>query len=265
MNTSTTGQASRLGTLSENMTPGAQVIQTDLDGWRLEIPAGPQGGYRLAQLDDYTQQTRGRFPWEPPFSLALSARASDNLIHGTWGFGLWNDPFSFSMGFGGGVRRLPALPNAIWFFFAAPQNYLSLRDDLPTNGNLAAIFRSPILPSYLRIPGIIFLPLILLPPVARLFRRLARRIIQQESVSFVVDLTEWHRYKLVWESQRVCFTLDNHEILMSSLSPNAPLGLVLWIDNQFMAWSPNGHLDYGNLETLLPAWVEVKELHLEQG
>jgi hypothetical protein len=251
--------------MSEHQTPGAQVIRINPDGWRLEIPPGPRGSYRLAQLDDYTQQSRGRFPWKPPFSLGISARASDNLIHGTWGFGLWNDPFSFSMGFGGGTRRLLALPNAIWFFFAAPQNYLSLRDDLPTNGNLAAIFLSPTLPAYFLIPGMIFLPFVLIPPIARWFRRLARRVIQQEAVSFVADLTQWHQYKFVWESHRVCFTLDGHEILESPLSPGAPLGLVLWIDNQFMAWSPNGHFDYGNIETLLPEWVEVRELRLEQG
>jgi len=259
----TTGHPSQSVNLSVNQTPGAQVTLINSDSWRFEIPVGPLGSYRLAQLDDYTQLSRGRFPWKPPLSLALCARASDNLIQGTWGFGLWNDPFSFSMGFGGSTRRLPALPNAIWFFFAAAQNHLSLRDDLPTNGNLAGIFQSPKLPSCLLIPGVMFMPFIIFPPMARLFRRLGRRVIRQETVSFMADLTEWHHYRLVWEAQRVCFTLDNQTILESTLSPSNPLGLVLWVDNQFFAWSPNGRFDYGNLETVLPVWVEIKEFHLE--
>jgi hypothetical protein len=264
MNSSTTGRPSQTVKLKVNQTAGAEVTQINPISWRLEIPIGPQGEYRLAQLDDYTQRSRSHFPWKPPLSLALSARASGNLIQGTWGFGLWNDPFSFSLGFGGGSRRLPALPNAVWFFFAAPQNHLSLRDDLPATGNLAAIFQSANLPSFVLVPGIVFLPFIFIPPVARLFRRLARRLIRQETVSFNADLTEWHDYRLIWEAHRICFSLDDQTILESSLSPRAPLGLVLWVDNQFLAWSPNGRFEYGNLGTELPAWIEIKELQLEQ-
>ena len=264
MNSSTTGRSSQTVKLTVNQTAGAEVTQINPDSWRLEIPLGPRGKYHLAQLDDYSQRTRGQFPWKPPLSLALYARASDNLIQGTWGFGLWNDPFSFSLGFGGGTRRLPALPNAVWFFFAAPQNHLSLRDDQPGKGNLATIFRSPNLASYLLIPGMIFLPLFFLPPAARLIRRLARGVVQQETVSFDADLTEWHHYRLDWEAHQVCFTLDNHTILESYLTPRAPLGLVVWVDNQFLAWSPDGRFEYGNLGTVLPAWIEIKELQLEQ-
>jgi hypothetical protein len=260
---SITGRPTQSVQFSTNLTSGAQVTQTVPDGWRLEIPAGPQGSYRLAQLDDYAQRPRGQFPWKPPLSLALSARVSTGQIQGTWGFGLWNDPFSFSMGFGGGARRFPALPNAVWFFFAAPQNHLSLRDDLPSNGNLAAIFQAPTLPAYMLIPGLLALPFMAVPPAARLLRRWARRFIRQEAVSFGTDITQWHRYGLVWESNRVSFALDDTNILESTISPDNPLGLVIWIDNQFLAWTPNGRLGYGNLETPQPCWVEIKDLHLE--
>jgi hypothetical protein len=177
---------------------------------------------------------------------------------------LWNDPFSFSMGFGGGARRLPALPNAIWFFFASSQNHLSLRDDLPSNGNLAAIFQSPYLPAYMMSMGLFALPLMALPPVARLLRRWARGFVRQETVSFITDVTQWHRYRLAWEVDRVCFALDDNNIMESTISPHAPLGVVIWIDNQYMAWTPNGRLGYGNLETLHPAWIEIKDFHLER-
>src|SRR5512139_912562 len=80
-------------------TRGAQVVQIGPAGavkstvWRLEIPAGSAGHYRLAQLDDYSGRPRWKFPWRAPFRLALRARASASEIPGTWGFGLWNNPF----------------------------------------------------------------------------------------------------------------------------------------------------------------------------
>ena len=44
-----------------------------------------------------------------------------------------------------------------------------------------------------------------------------------------------------------------------------PLGHVaIWIDNQFLAWSSDGRFDYGDLETVLPAWVEIKEFQMEK-
>src|SRR3989304_3638966 len=123
--------------LTPHQTPGASVEEISPGTeYRLMIPAGRADKYRLAQLDDYTQTPRGRFPLRfPPstslrtgLNLSLSARASSDSIPGTWGFGLWNDPFGFSLGFGGNPFRLPALPNAVWFFGASKESYLSFRD-----------------------------------------------------------------------------------------------------------------------------------------
>src|SRR5687768_4256636 len=95
--------------LNPRSTPGAKIEEIS-DGdhrhaYRLSIPAGSADKYRLAQLDDYTKLARSRFPLRPPpsaslrtsLSLNLSARASGNSIPGTWGFGLWNDPFGLSL------------------------------------------------------------------------------------------------------------------------------------------------------------------------
>ena len=116
--------------------------------WHLKIPAGPGESYRLAQLDDDDNLRRQHFLWSPPLHLKLRARTSSSEIPGTWGFGLWNDPFSLSLGIGGGTRRLPTLPNAAWFFFASPQNYLSFRSDKPAQGFLAQTFQSPKIPRH---------------------------------------------------------------------------------------------------------------------
>jgi len=38
------------------------------------------------------------------------------------------------------------------------------------------------------------------------------------------------------------------------------LGIVIWIDNQYAAWSPDGKLRYGMCENRDPAWLEIKDL-----
>lgn len=244
--------------LAPNLTPGAKVTQIAPHGWRLEIPAGPAGLYRLAQLDDYTHRKRRDFPWRAPVSLHLRLRASAGEIPGTWGFGLWNDPFSVSLGVGGSTRRLPALPNAAWFFFASEHNYLSLRDDLPAQGALAATFQSDPFPTPVLALSALLMPLLAVPYTARLLRHLARRKVQQAAVQFTTTLTEWHTYRLDWEASAVHFSLDGEPLFSTPLSPRGPLGLVLWLDNQYAAFPPSGKLRYGTLPNPQPAWIELE-------
>jgi hypothetical protein len=250
-------------TLEPTQTEGAEVTPTGVRAWRLQIPAGPQGRYRLAQLDDYTNLARGDFPWRPPVELSLRARASAPEIAGTWGIGLWNDPFSLSLGLGGATRRVPSLPNAAWFFMASPPNYLSLRDDLPAQGSLAATFRAPRLPAALLALGAPFLPLALLPPAYRLLRRAGRRILRQAAADFADDLTGWHAYRLRWSAARAEFSVDGHPVLRTATVPVGPLGLVIWVDNQYAALPPDGRVRFGTLSTPEPAWIEVEDLVVE--
>jgi hypothetical protein len=249
-----------LPNLSATKTGGAQIFSSDAEGWHLEIPAGPAGVYRLAQLDDYSTLPRNHFPWQPPLTISLQARASASSLPGTWGFGLWNDPFSFSLGMGGGTRRFPALPNAAWFFFASSPNYLSLRDDLPAAGSLAATFRAPQLPALLLAPGALALPLLSIRPLARLFRRLARQLILQSAASLPVDASVWHSYCIEWHQELVRFTVDGQSVLEASAPPLAPLGLVLWIDNQYAALPPDGDISFGSLPNPGPAWIQIRNL-----
>jgi hypothetical protein len=248
--------------LIPNITPGARIGETGVTALRLEIPAGPAGQYRLAQLDDTARLPRSQFIHRPPVSLRLEGRASAAELPGTWGFGFWNDPFSFSLGLGGGTRRLPALPRAAWFFFASRQNYLSLRDDLPAHGALAAGFASPAWPSLLLAPGAVFLPLMVFRPLARVARRLLRRLIPQTAAMLDVSVTEWHRYEIQWQLGRLVFRVDEHTVLDTRLSPAGPLGLVIWIDNQYAAFPADGRLSYGMLATPAPSWIELRDLTL---
>jgi hypothetical protein len=242
--------------------PAATVVQLEQGCWHLEIPANEIGGYRLAQLDDHGALRRGNFPWKPPLTLSLEARVSAEVLPGTWGFGLWNDPFSFMLAYNRVVPRFPTLPDAAWFFHASPQNYLSLRDDLPANGFLAATFSSKKVPAALLAltsPG---LALTLLPGTAQLVRRLLRRLIQQDAALIHAKVTGWHAYLMVWDAGQVRFSLDGAAILQTDIVPHGPMSLVIWVDNQYAALPPAGRLRYGTLPNPEPAWMEIREIKL---
>lgn len=241
--------------------PGAKAEEIEAGHWRLSLPAGETGTYRIAQLDDYAKLKRKDFNWQSPLTLRLQARASTKDLPGTWGFGLWNDPFSFSLGLSGTGRRLPALPNTAWFFFASAPNYLSFRDDLPAVGQLAATFRSPLVPSLLLGLSVPFLPLLAWKPTARLLRKAASQIIQQDAAALPHDPTEWHIYELNWQNNRVLMQVDGEEVLDTSITPKGQMGLVLWIDNQFAALPPDGKLEFGSLKNSA-AWIEIKNLEI---
>jgi hypothetical protein len=283
--------------LTPRHTTGAQVEEISRENkYRLLIPAGPANKYRLAQLDDYTKTPRSSFPLRSPLTLSLSARVSSESIPGTWGFGLWNDPFGLSLGFGGNPFRLPALPNAVWFFGASEESYLSFKDsraernevktkralqtlnsndkststtgkaknalfsaqrDGAANGFLAQSFRSPKFHPLLILAGIA------LPFSRKVTRRLVGKIINEDGIHLGVDVTQWHRYKLDWRENRVLFEVDDYQVFESPVSPNPPLGLVIWIDNQYAAFTPEGKIGFGVLENLEPTWLEINDLNIE--
>ena len=250
---------------------GSATVSRTADGWHLEMPAGLSRTYRLAQLDDYARTPRGRTKHSPPWNIQARMRVSDADLPGTWGFGLWNDPFGLSLGFGGTPGRLPALPQTAWFMYASPPNWLSLQENaltgsdlaIPANGFFAGTFRSTRLPSFVFLPGVLAYPLLAVRPVSRFLRRLAGRIIQQDAASVTLDVTQWHAYSFHWLAEACTFSVDGVEILSTTCSPRPPLGLVIWIDNQFAAWTPQGQLSYGSLAN--PAsWLEIEGLHIQQ-
>jgi hypothetical protein len=226
---------------------------------RLTLPPGPAEAYRIAQLDDYAALSRQAFPWHAPVRLRLSARVSAQDHPGTWGFGWWNDPFAAHLGLRGTSRRLPALPNAAWVFHASPENYLALRDDHPAHGLLAATFAAPSIPSVLLALGLPALPLLLWRITARLLRRSARRFVREDAALLDVDPTGWRRYEIVWRRHAVSFLVDDAVCFTTPVAPQGPLGLVLWIDNQYAAFHPDGRLRMGALATPA-AWLEVADL-----
>ncbi|MGC9520868.1 MAG: hypothetical protein ACP5HG_03170 [Anaerolineae bacterium] len=241
---------------------GAHIHERRPGLWRLTIPAGLEGAYHLAQLDDYGGRARSNFLWHPPVRLQVRSRASALDLPGTWGFGWWNDPFSAQLGLGGAQRRLPALPNAAWFFYASPPNYLALTDDHPAQGFLAATFAAPKLSPALLALGVPLVPSLLWAPTARCVRRLGRRIVREDAQVLEIDVTAWHDYALIWHTDEVRFLVDEQVCSATPISPDGPLGLVMWIDNQYMAFGPDGHLRLGNLAHP-EGWMELSDLEVE--
>jgi hypothetical protein len=229
----------------------ASVSKTQ-NGWRLGISVGDSPGYRVAQLDNYSQLRRYRFPHHS-LTISLRARASSDSIPGTWGFGLWNDPFGLSLGFGGNSFRLPTLPNAVWFFHASPQNYLSFRDDKPARRFLAQTFRSPSFHPLLIPAGLA------LPFSRKRTRQMLGKVIEEDGIALSVDVTQWHGYSFEWRPKRTAFYVDAAQVFESPVSPRGPLGVVIWIDNQYAAFRPDGKIEWGVIEGK-ESWIEIEDV-----
>ena len=55
------------------------------------------------------------------------------------------------------------------------------------------------------------------------------------------------------------FEVDQAIVLETSVSPHPPLGVVIWIDNQFAAFTPEGKISFGVLENP-KAWLEIEDI-----
>lgn len=251
---------------------GGRVETQETGYWRLSLPAGPAGQYRLAQLDDYSYIHRRDFRWQSPVRLSLRARASHPDLPGTWGFGLWNDPFITDFGFAGGTRRLPVLPDAAWFFFASAENYLTLNDEIPASGALAATFHSRRVPSLALALAIPVIPFFFIGPVARVLRRAGRKFVQQDAEDLRqvptvedFDVSNWQTYTLELSPNQAQFFVNRNLGFATGIVPTGPLGVVIWIDNQYAALPPGGGLSFGTLENPDEAWIEITDLQISQG
>jgi hypothetical protein len=214
-------------------------------------------------MDDYSHLPRGKFLYMPPVSLSVQARVSSNNLPGTWGFGFWNVPFALGIGIKGSGLRLPALPEAAWYFYGSPHNDLSFSSETPANGLMASVFSSVRIPPVLLPFGLPLLPFLLINRNARGLRQLASRFIHEGFTCLKVDFTQWHSYRLDWLFDSVVFRVDDEVVHSNRLSPRPPLGLVIWIDNQYAAFSADGQMHMGTQENPVPAWLEIRNLTIE--
>ncbi len=229
----------------------------------LELPAIDRG-YADAQVDDYAGVRRRDFPWRPPLRMSLSARASSPRPTGTLGFGFWNDPFSFSLGQGGAARRLPAPPQALWFFYGSPPNDMRFLPEMPSHGWKASSLRSPSVPSILLVPAAgVAAALAQINFTSRTVMKTALGMVAAAETPIEAPLDAWQHYALSWTDDEARFFVDEEEILIARAPPSGPLGFVAWIDNQYAVASPEGGFRFGVLPTSESQSLELRELSIE--
>jgi len=241
---------------------GAGGWELSAEGLRLLNDGATTDRYTNAQIDDYQRLPRRRFAWRPPLRLVLRARFSHPSIDetgdaaaalsGTAGFGFWNEPF------GAGVRRWPTLPQAVWFFYAALPSNLKLDRDAPGWGWKAATIDARRWQLTALAPAI---PLaVALMNVRSLYRLLwpsGQRAMGVAERTVPASMAEWHIYSIDWRRDGVTFGVDGRRLLDTNHAPRGPLGLVIWLDNQYMQVTPWGRFAWGTAAKRRAEWLEL--------
>ncbi len=231
---------------------------------RVELLLPPTRFYADAQLDDTQNLPRRALRWKPPLRFSVRARTSIPDPRGTFGFGFWNDPFSLSLGMGGAARKLPAAPQCAWFFYGSPPLDLPLAEGVPGSGWKAATLAFRQMPSLLLAPvaaggGL----LAAFPPTRRWAFRQARRFYLAEERLLGIDPSAWHLYSMEWSFSSVRFFVDGVKVLHSAHPPAPPLGLVLWIDNQYAVASAEKGFGFGVLPLEREQTLELADARIE--
>lgn len=255
--------------------PGWQRQMTGAGGWGVSpdglrlVNAGARADdYTNAQIDDYQHLPRHNFPWRPPLRLILRARFSHPSIHetgdpatalsGTAGFGFWNDPFGMA------ASHRPALPQAVWFFYAGPPSNLKLDIDTPGWGWKAATIDARRWQFAVLAPTIpLAVPLMNIPPLYRLLWPVGQRAIGVAERIVPVSMTDWHIYSIEWRRAGVTFGVDGYTLLKTPSAPSGPLGLVIWLDNQYMQVTPWGQFGWGTVAKAEQQWLEIDWIAVE--
>jgi hypothetical protein len=234
---------------------GGRLILTG-GGLRLALAGAQRGRYADAQLDDYAGLARRRFPWRPPLRLTVRARGSGALA-GTAGFGFWNNPLSSLGGW-------PALPAAIWFFYASPPSDMPLAQGVAGYGwkaacldatQPAALAWAPLAPAVLLLDRVPWF-------YRRAWPRVQRSLRVAEAPIAPLDQS-WRTYALEWRERRARFFVDDQIVLETDRPPRGPLGFVAWVDNQWAVATPRGRFGWGLLDA--PAqWMDMALVRIEQ-
>ncbi|NDJ60376.1 MAG: hypothetical protein GYB67_04575 [Chloroflexi bacterium] len=231
----------------------------------LMIPPTPAQTYSNAQITDYT--TAGadafRFGWRPPLRLTVTAYATHPAadLRGTAGFGFWNHPFSPD------VRRLPRLPQAIWFFFGAPPSNMALAQGVPGAGWKAATIDATQPRALALIPAAPFaVALMNLPALERrLWPPIQRALRINEHLIDGALLAERHTYTLDWRMDRAAFAIDGVPIFTPRSAPRGPCGFIAWLDTQFAIVTPRGRIGFGLVPVTHEQTLILERITIEPG
>ena len=208
--------------------------------WMTTLPE--QQVYSNAQIADYSYSNYG-FRWSPPVRMTVTAWSDcpAEALRGTAGFGFWNHPFSPD------VRRLPRLPQAIWFFFSAPPSNMALAQGVPGFGWKAATIDATRRRAKALAP--LALPAMLLMRRPSLYARLwppIQRVLKIEEHLLDLNLLSTrHTYTLDWRVDGATFAVDGATVFETDCAPRGKAGFVTWLDNQYAVVTPQGELKFG--------------------
>lgn len=230
-------------------------------GSSAQLSIADGAGYSNAQLDDYGRSPRSAFAWQPPLRMRLRARSNLANPAGTLGFGFWNDPFSFALGQPGARLKLPASPQALWFFYASEHSQLGFSQGVPGNGWKAMSLTTPHLPAVLLAPAALAgLALSRIPVVRRPVMDLALRQARADEALLEAALDRWATYEILWGERKVEFRVDDDVVLTGERPPRGPLGFVVWIDNQFALASRDRGLRFGVVQPESAQELEIAKV-----
>jgi hypothetical protein len=240
--------------------PGSSLdLQPDV--WRFTHDP-IRGRYTDAQIDDTGGLPRSQFRWQPPLTLTVRARFSHpaGQLKGTAGFGFWNDPFMMS------GAQWPALPRAVWFFYASPHSNMKLDLNTPGHGWKAATIDARRWSFFALAPTTpIALPLMHIPALYRTLWPIGQRAIGASECLIAADMTLWHTYQLEWRIDRTVFRVDDQMVLNAPAAPRGRLGFVMWIDNQAMTITPQGNFGWRLVDVPERQWMEISGLEIQPG
>jgi hypothetical protein len=235
---------------------GGQLAVTE-QGLLLATAGARPDRYSNAQIHDYSGLARQAFPWQPPLTLTVRARFG-GPIAGTAGFGFWNNPIS---------REKPhvALPAAIWFLWASPPSDIRPTLSVPGSGWKAACLdlTTPQALAWAPLGPAVLLANQVAPIRRRLWPYVEQALRVAEHDLGAPD-TAWHTYQIEWRRNGARFLVDGAIVLESERAPVGPLGLVAWVDTQYLVATPRGQFWWGLLDAPQPQSMLIESLHIEQ-
>jgi hypothetical protein len=260
---------------------GRGIVRADSSVLRMELPAGEQGRYSNAQIDDYGRPLTARFLWRPPLHLEVRARSSlpvhppslpsasiidgpdrgvkQDYLVGTAGFGFWNRLLSLGAG-------RPSLPEAVWFLAASPPSDMALVPGIPGWGWKAQVVHAQRWSAlWTGVPTLATVGWTRLTGRGEtIAAHWLHRFTGAAEAHLIPPLNEWHEYQLDWQKRSARFYVDGAEVLNVPDPPRGPLGFVAWIDNQYAIITPRGSVGSGSLASG-PEWLDIDWLRIVPG